>query len=676
MSRNKKILIYVLLLFLSGADSFAQTTCAALGQNPATAFPVCGTDTFKMASVPICGDRLVPGPCTASLVTDKNPYWYKFTCFSAGTLGFLIKPNTISDDYDWQLFDVTNRNPADVFTDASLFVSCNWSGEPGNTGASAAGTLSTVCGSTNTGPPLPLFSTMPSLVVGHNYLLLISHFSNSQSGYSLSFGGGSANITDPVIPNLLKARAACDGSSVSVKLNKKMKCSSLAANGSDFSISPAIAPIVSAVGVGCSTGFDMDSVVLILGGIVSPGNYTIRIETGTDGNNLLDNCDRGFPVGQSLPVTVFPLTPTPMDSLTKIGCAPESLELVFKDPMFCNSIAADGSDFVITGTYPVSIASAAGICAANGLTQYIKVNLSAPIQKSGNFQITLKNGTDGNTVINECGMPTTAGAMLPFFTKDTVSADFNSSIRPGCLTDTIVYLHNANNGVNGWKWSFDNNITSILKGTSVIWSTYGQKRATLIVTNGTCNDTSLSIITLTSNQVTAAFESTAVVCPGDPAIFTDKSTGPVTVWEWDFGNGNTSSLNPPPVQTYPSSNSIKNIPVQLIVKNIAGCPDTTYHTIQVMGNCYIAVPKGFSPNNDGLNDFLYPTNAYKAKDLLFRIFNRFGQLIFETQNWNNKWDGTYKGNPQDPGTFVWVLQYTNIDTGKRFELKGSTVLIR
>ncbi|MEO5891553.1 MAG: gliding motility-associated C-terminal domain-containing protein, partial [Ferruginibacter sp.] len=96
----------------------------------------------------------------------------------------------------------------------------------------------------------------------------------------------------------------------------------------------------------------------------------------------------------------------------------------------------------------------------------------------------------------------------------------------------------------------------------------------------------------------------------------------------------------------------------------------------VVGNCYIAIPKAFSPNNDGLNDFLYPTNAYKAKDLVFRVYNRVGQLLFETRDWMNKWDGTYKGNPQDPGTYVWILNYTNIETGRRFELKGSTVLLR
>jgi hypothetical protein len=186
---------------------------------------------------------------------------------------------------------------------------------------------------------------MPTLIQGHEYLLLVSHFSNSQSGYALSFGGGTANITDPVNPGLQNAKAACDGTKISVKLNKKMKCNTLAANGSDFSISPAIAPIIGATGIGCSAGFDMDSVVITLGGILPPGNYTVQIQTGTDGNNLLDNCGRSIPAGQSLPVTVFPLTPTPIGTLSKIGCAPGMLELVFNDLMFCNSIAADWQRF-------------------------------------------------------------------------------------------------------------------------------------------------------------------------------------------------------------------------------------------------------------------------------------------------------------------------------------------
>ena len=667
---KKNCFIFTLLFFLFNTGK-AQIVCDTLGQNPGTAFPVCGTDTFKRENVPTCGGNNIPGRCTRTPLSDVNPFWYKFTCFTAGTLGFLITPKDILDDYDWQIFDITGRSPTDVFTDASLFVACNWSGETGLTGASSAGSSVAECD----GLGVPRFSKMPSLILGHEYLLLISNFSNSQSGYALSFGGGTASITDPLNPSLLRARAPCDGSVITVKLNKKMKCKTLAANGSDFSISPAIATVVSAVGVGCNAGFDMDSVVLTLNGTLPPGNYTLKIETGTDGNNLLDNCDRGIPTGQTLPVTVYPLVPTPMDSLSKTGCAPDELELVFNKPMFCNSIAADGSDFVVTGPAAVSVAGAAGVCSTDGYTNIIRVKLSAPVQTAGTFQLRLQVGTDGNTILNECSMPTAAGSSLAFITKDTVSALFNAAIRFGCIQDTVVYSHDGRNGVNTWQWSFENGINSLTKDNSVIYTTFGQKQATLIVSNGVCRDTATQVVLL-NNNVTAAFQSTAIACPGDPAVFVDNSTGPVVSWLWTFGNGNTSSLQSPPEQFYPSSNITADLPIMLIVKNSAGCADTATNTIRVVGNCYIAIPKGFSPNNDGLNDYLYPTNAYKARDLSFRVYNRLGQLLFQTKDWTNKWDGTYKGNPQDPGTYVWILQYTNIDTGKRFELKGSTVLIR
>ena len=136
--------------------------CTALGQNPQTAFPVCESDTFHQGSVNICGNTTVVSRCTGpnALFTDKNPYWYKFTCFRSGTLGFVIRPDNLGDDYDWQLFDVTNRNVANVYSDISMFVACNWSGEVGITGASAAGNSLIRC----EGPGVPLFSSMPFII--------------------------------------------------------------------------------------------------------------------------------------------------------------------------------------------------------------------------------------------------------------------------------------------------------------------------------------------------------------------------------------------------------------------------------------------------------------------------------------------------------------------------------
>ncbi len=111
--------------------------CSALGQNPSTAFPVCGTSVFSQSTVPNCGGRDIPAKsCTDANYQDLNPFWYKFTCYKTGTLGFVITPVDQGDDYDWQIFDITGYDPSEVYTNSSLFVAENWSGNFGNTGAS------------------------------------------------------------------------------------------------------------------------------------------------------------------------------------------------------------------------------------------------------------------------------------------------------------------------------------------------------------------------------------------------------------------------------------------------------------------------------------------------------------------------------------------------------------
>ena len=77
-----------------------------------------------------------------------------------------------------------------------------------------------------------------------------------------------------------------------------------------------------------------------------------------------------------------------------------------------------------------------------------------------------------------------------------------------------------------------------------------------------------------------------------------------------------------------------------------------------------------------MNDYLYPLNAYKADHLEFRVFNRYGQLVFETRDWLQKWDGTINGTPQPAGTYVWTLRYTDRDSGRNFFQKGTSILIR
>ncbi|HYK45251.1 MAG TPA: gliding motility-associated C-terminal domain-containing protein [Parafilimonas sp.] len=673
----RKLLLLSLVLFLIFAKGSSQS-CTALGQNPGTAFPVCGTSTFQQDIVPNCGGRNVPTPgCNNAAYQDLNPFWYKFTCFQTGTLGFVIVPIDQGDDYDWQLFDITGHSPDEVYTDPRLVVACNWSGNFGNTGASSGGTSLVNCA----GPAYPTFSSMPTVIKGHDYILLISHFTTfkpGDAGYSLSFGDGTSVITDPEPPAMLSARSSCAGETIYVKLNKEMKCNTLASNGSDFSISPPLANVKSATGIGCSSGFDLDSVVIDLDKPLPPGNYSLVAKNGGDGNTLLDNCSNGIPDLDSIPFVVYAIQPTPMDSLSAVLCAPDVLQLVFRNPMDCNSIAKDGSDFVVKGTQPVAVAGAYGVNCTNGLSSIIAVKLSKPIQTAGAFTLSLQTGSDGTTLLDECAQETPP-ATLSFTTADTVSANFNYRVGLGCVFDTLFYSYSDKNQVNQWNWTFDLNGTSTTENSYFLFNDYGSKHIQLACSNGVCTDTAAVDIAL-DNELLARFKvaPSPELCPEDGAIFTDSSIGKILSWHWIFGDGSGSSMENPPLKMYPPSDTRDGriYPVSLIVKNDLGCYDTSVADMKVLYNCYIAVPSGFTPNGDGLNDYLYPLNAYKADGLEFKVYNRWGQLVFQTRDWTRKWDGKINGEPQAAGTYVWMLSYTHHDTGKHYSLKGITVLIR
>jgi gliding motility-associated-like protein len=678
-----KLIYFSLLLNLLSIDSSGQS-CSTLGQNPFSAFPVCGSTNFQQKTVPECGTRVIPTFCPkdGNVYIDKNPFWYKFTCYTAGTLAILITPNNLNDDYDWQLFDITGHDPMDVYKNDSLIVCYNWSGEPGITGTSSQASGYTYCGSTNTGPRIPLFSKMPTIIPGHEYLLMISHFTgDNQSGYSLSFPtggteGGTASIVNPVTPKITSAYAVCDGTQMLVKLASKINCKTIAADGSDFSIAGAsIRNVVSASGNGCAVGFDSDSILLQLNNVLSPGSYTVTAKIGTDGNTLSDNCANALAVGDKANLNFTPAQPTPMDSISPVICIKDTLQLVFSKPINCNSIAADGTDFTVTGPVPVTVKSASGIC-SNGVSTFIRIILSAPIRVNGNFAIHLKTGSDGNTLIDGCSLPTPAGSTLPFTTKNITTADFQSTVGTGCKYDTAYFSHNAYGGTTQWQWSIDSIPMSNLQNPKLISKEFGQHTMQLTVSNGFCSDSVKSNLVFPDNTAKASFAVADTLCPTDTLHFIDKSSANTISWRWNFGNGNTSTVQFPTEQSYPLTGRRNTYTARLMVTNSFNCADTAYKLLTVLASCYMAVPSAFTPNGDGLNDYFYPLNAFKADNLVFRVYNRYGQMIFETKDWTQKWDGRINSQPQPCGTYIWTLDYTNRDTGQKVSQKGTTVLIR
>ncbi|WP_082886624.1 gliding motility-associated C-terminal domain-containing protein [Flavisolibacter tropicus] len=660
--------IFFLICFSSSAQN-----CTTIGQNPSTAFPVCGTTTFVQNTVPLCTNANVPvKPGECDFLPAKNPFWYKFTCYQDGDLGFLIVPSNPGDDYDWQLFDITNRDPNDVFRDASLLVIANWAGTPGNTGASDAGVSYIQCGS-DPAANKPTFTKKPQLKKDHVYLLLISHFDNTQSGYSLSFGGGTAVITDPNIPKLKALDANCDGDVIRVKLNKPIRCNSIAADGSDFILNIPGITVTKATGIGCSQQFDTDSIQLQLSAPLAPGVYTVSAKKGTDNNTLLDNCGNPVPEGDVQPVTIIPKTPTPMDQLGALACAPKQIKVSFKREMLCSSIASNGSDFFITGPYPVTVTGATGGTCTNGLTKEIVVTLATPLQAAGNFQLNLRKGSDGNSVINECLVETLPGS-LPFSVTDTVNADFTYIINYGCTEDKVSYSHHGKDGVNYWEWKLDEGQESNSQNTQANYTIFNEKQVQLVVSNGVCNDTTTQKIQLL-NALKADFTVIDENCPNEPIQFTSQSIGHQLTYNWNFDDGNQATTeNPKHTYAIPGRETVYN--VNYTITDLWGCQQSVQKPIKIYTSCYIAVPNAFTPNGDGKNETIGPLNAIKAEQVEFAVYNRWGQLVYKTQNWKNGWDGKLNGKLQPASVYIWTLSYVNRDTKQKVQNKGTFVLIR
>jgi gliding motility-associated-like protein len=510
--------------------------------------------------------------------------------------------------------------------------------------------------------------------VGHTYLLLVSHFAgDNQSGYDLAFGGGTGVITDPADPHLNQAAANCDGKKVVVKLNKKMRCNSATLSGSEFSIIPAVTTVLSAEATNCTSSFEFDEITVTLAGALPTGSYQLVINDGTDNNTLLDNCERGIPINEQAPFSYFVPTPIPIDSVANAGCAPDEIKLHFSKKINCSTIAANGTNFLVTGPTPVTVVSAAGDC-TNGLSDIITVRFASPIYAKGTYTVTPKLSVNGGAVMDECGQ-IIQPQPVTFTTADTVSAAFTYTTQLGCRFDNLTFTHNGAHDVNSWQWVFNSNETFTTPTHSILLPASSTNTVQLTVSNGVCSDEASSTIVL-DNEVKAGFDMPNVICPEDPLILVNTSTGLIDTWRWNYTIGISNVQLPQPIN-FPVNNIESLYTIKLVATNNAiGCSDSVSKVLKVLDNCFIAVPSGFTPNGDGLNDFLYPNNALKATNLEFKVFNRWGQVVFESRNWQEKWDGKIKGIPQQTGVFVWFLRYTHADTGKSVFQKGTTTLIR
>lgn len=141
-------------------------------------------------------------------------------------------------------------------------------------------------------------------------------------------------------------------------------------------------------------------------------------------------------------------------------------------------------------------------------------------------------------------------------------------------------------------------------------------------------------------------------------------------YQWLPSNGLSSNEISNPVATLSANQKYR-----LIVSDDYGCSSEDEIEIKVFEGPEIYIPNAFTPDNDGKNDRF----SFLAPGILklnyFRVFNRFGQLLFQTSEINDSWDGNFKGNPQPAGTYVTEIAVTDYN-GKIHVKKNSFILIR
>lgn len=148
-----------------------------------------------------------------------------------------------------------------------------------------------------------------------------------------------------------------------------------------------------------------------------------------------------------------------------------------------------------------------------------------------------------------------------------------------------------------------------------------------------------------------------------------QSSAPVAEYAWlpAASLNNSTVLNP---EASPAATTLFN----LKVTDQNSCSSEGEFEVIVSGK--LLMPNAFTPNGDGLNDlFSIPSTIFI--DLgKFTVYNRWGQVVFETQNARQGWDGSVKGSPLPSGTYAWFVQYRDAFTGAVESLKGTVMLIR
>ncbi len=556
-------IILLSLIYLLAIEINAQTSIS----DCSGAIGLCG-DVYTEEQAPLNTGNLVEYTGVCNNNTEWNSVWYTFTVQSDGSLGFVLTPNNLDDDYDWALFDITNGGCAGITAGgASPEVSCNSWGTlappNGPTGISTA-----QGGVSNSGGPGdqfgPPFNADLPVITGQSYALVVMNWTNSLDGYTIDFGESTADLYDNNPPVLESAQSNCANSQITLTFSEPISMASVV--NFDFNITGAGGTYNITGANAQQAGASLDDVIIIEidGQIVTPGTYTINI---TDGNGFVeDACGNVATIG--IDIELF----SPLTYTTDVTSA-------------CNGI--DGAIDITTitgGNEPYTIL-------LNGVGQ---TNNTISDLDNGNYQLIIADDSG-------CQLQNTVVVPNHLISVFAPSQDSLSCINPAINMQGVVVSPAQN--VN-YEWNAMSPIGNIVSGSST---------AAPVI-----NQPGIYVVTVTDTEVgcVASFE---VEVPSGEVYGVDVST--------------------------------------------------------------MVLPNVITANSDGKNDFWAPYLASNVSlDLAtvfdvyeLKVFNRWGQIIFESTSGNSKW----KVGDADEGTYFYTLIFeTTCGEGVKGTKEGHITVLR
>jgi gliding motility-associated-like protein len=287
------------------------------------------------------------------------------------------------------------------------------------------------------------------------------------------------------------------------------------------------------------------------------------------------------------------------------------------------------------------------------------------------------NATDSGTytvdIFNSSGCVARATDSVVLTLTKRPTAAFSSD--KTCAGVSIQFTNNttlSNNDPVSYNWTFGDGNSSTLVNPTQVYATAGTYSVRLISSSIACpflKDTITKSITLVSPEPAVRYPDINAV-RNVPVTLNTRTIGQAFSWSPSLGLNNAAIQSP--VLT----------PVQqqrylVAITNSAGCVVVDTQYVKLFTKIDIFVPQGFTPNSDGQNDKLFPITVGVRSINYFRVYNRWGNLVFEGKSDEpaKGWDGIFRGVQQPMESYAWICEAVGID-GSIIKRSGNTLLIR